>query len=263
MASITAIVKNLRPLDGRAYVALIGLAILMNYRPGLEGAAAVSFLAGVLFVWYSFSINNCFDVDTDSKNPRKLHKNPVASGELTFREGIVTSLSLSLLGTLLAYTLSWPSFVVYLSMVFLATVYSAPPRLKARPALDVLVHGLFFGFLPFVYGSLVDGTLSKNELLIAAAVGLYSFSLELRNHLEDYESDLSAGLRTTPAVIGKRRSETLVAVFSGLTLVLLLAALNPVLGLVGGAFYGFRDNYRLSDAAVVVLLVFHALGAVV
>ncbi|MCD6372304.1 MAG: UbiA prenyltransferase family protein [Thermococcus sp.] len=261
MTSISAVVRNLRPLEGRAYIVLIGFALLMNWgRVGVEILAA-AFLAGVLFVWYAFSINNCFDVDTDSRNPAKVRKNPIASGELSPRTGLLISALLALAGLGLAFKTNTKAFAVYAVMILLATLYSAPPRLKARPLVDVLSHGLFFGGMPFLYGALIDGNLSDVEVLMATGTTLYSFALELRNHLEDYESDLKAGLRTTPVVIGKARSELLVEIFSVLAIATVLYAFEPQLVVAPsimvagrGLSVNSRVLYRIFDITMIVAL---------
>ncbi|BAD85513.1 4-hydroxybenzoate octaprenyltransferase [Thermococcus kodakarensis KOD1] len=256
MASVSAVIRNFRPLEGRAYIGLIGLAILMNAKWVSRDEALLAFIAGVFFVWYAFSINNCFDVDTDSLNPDKVKRNPIASGELSFWEGVAISVVLALLGTAIASRTNTLMFIFYLLMTLLATIYSAPPRLKARPVVDVLSHGLFFGGLPFLYGASMDGRISGIEALIALSVTLYSFALELRNHLGDYESDLKAGLKTTPIALGKKASETLVVVFSWASIVLLVVGFTP-LGALGAVAVKLRINYRTLDALMLALLVAH------
>jgi 4-hydroxybenzoate polyprenyltransferase len=260
---LRAVIRNARITDGRAFVGmgLLGLAFSLENSP--DYTRLVMFLISlVLYVAYAFAINNCFDADTDSINPRKREKNPVASGELSFGAGIASSLAMALLGLGLAGRLGAGELVVYASMVLLASAYSAPPRLKARPVVDVLSHGAFFGALPFLYGAYFDGSITGEEWGIAAAVFLYSLALELRNHLDDYESDLKAGLRTTPIVIGKGLSETLVIAFSAGAVGLALAGVKPTLGLLGATIYGLRTNYRLMDAAMVAVLIFRASGVV-
>ncbi|MDV3104370.1 UbiA prenyltransferase family protein [Thermococcus waiotapuensis] len=261
MASVSAVIKNLRPFEGRDYVALIGLALFMNLQEAGPEKLIAAFIAGVFFVWYAFSINNCFDVDTDSLNPVKARKNPVVSGELTLKEGLVLSGLLATAGMALAFTLNREAFAVYALMTALATLYSAPPRLKARSVVDVLSHGLFFGGLPFLYGALVDGSLSRTEAWITVAMTFYSFALELRNHLEDYESDLKAGLRTTSVVIGKGKSEALVDIFSLLaigivlyTFTLPVAVLSSLVVARRGLDLDSKTAYRTFDAAMSAVL---------
>lgn len=261
MAVISAMMKNTRFLDGRAYMALIGFALLLNIKNASPVAEALAFLAGVLYVLYAFSINNCFDVDTDSANPEKMHKNPVASGELSFRAGVAFSLALITAGLALSLLINRASALTYALMALLATLYSAPPRLKARPVLDVLSHGLFFGGLPFLYGALVDASLTREELLISAAITLYSFALELRNHLEDYESDLRADLRTTPIAIGRELSEGLVVAFSLATIGMLLYLQHPLF-IMAAPLLAVQRAYRAFDAVVVFLLLIHIMRGV-
>ncbi|ALV62896.1 Lycopene elongase [Thermococcus sp. 2319x1] len=257
---LRAVIKNTRIIDGKSFIGmgLLGLVMNLTYNPNFKGAFMV-LISLILYVAYAFAVNNCFDVDTDSINPLKRNKNPIANGELGFRMGILSSVAIAVLGILFAAFLSYGELLIYVSMIMLATLYSAPPRLKAQPILDVLSHGIFFGAMPFLYGAYFDGVLTKYEVAIGAALLFYSFSMELRNHLEDYESDLKANLKTTPIVIGKSLSEKLVVVFSALSIALLLAVLDVPFGVLGVMFLGVRVNYRTLDAVVVFLLILHAL----
>ncbi len=258
---LKAVIKNTRIVDGKSFIGMGLLGLLMNFRHNPDFKGAILVISLILYVAYAFAINNCFDVDTDLKNPQKRNKNPVASGELSFRMGIISSALIAALGVLFAFFLSYREFMIYISMLLLATFYSAPPRLKAKPIVDVVSHGIFFGAMPFIYGAYFDGILTKYEIAIAIALLLYSFAMELRNHLEDYESDLKANLKTTPIVIGKKLSEKLILAFSGLSIALLLTLLNIPFGALGIAIVGVRASYRLFDVVVVFLLLFHALKA--
>jgi len=259
---LRAIIKNTRILDGKSFIGmgLLGLTMNLRYNPDFKGAVLV-LISLILYVGYAFAINNCFDVDTDLINPRKRSKNPVASGELSFGAGVLSSIAIASLGIFFAAYLGHKELLIHVLMIMLATLYSVPPRLKARPILDVLSHGIFFGAMPFFYGAYFDGVLTKYEIAIGFALLFYSFSMELRNHLEDYESDLKANLRTTPIVIGKSLSEKLVMIFSGSAIALLLMTLNITLGVFGIMVAGTRINYRALDAVVVFLLLLHALRA--
>ena len=256
---LQAVLRNTRIADGRSFIGMGLLGLVMSFKnaPDFKDAG-IAVVSLVLYVAYAFSINNCFDVDTDILNLRKRGKNPIASGELSFRAGIAVSALIALSGVLLAASLGHGELLIYTSMVVLSTLYSAPPRLKARPILDVLSHGLFFGAMPFLYGAYLDGSLSRYEILIGLALLVYSFAMELRNHLEDYESDLKADLRTTPIIIGKQASEKLVIIFSGISIATLLLAFNAPLGALGIMLAGSRISYRALDGVVVSLLLLHA-----
>ncbi len=255
---LRAAFRNTRIADGRSFIGMGVLGLLMNVRnlPDFKSIPLI-LISLLLYVAYAFSINNCFDVDTDILNPRKRDKNPIASGELSFRAGAVFSAALAISGILLASLLGRGELIIYVSMVFLATLYSAPPRLKARPVLDVVSHGMFFGMMPFIYGAYSDGVLSRYELAISLAILIYSFALELRNHLEDYESDLAAGLRTTPILIGRETSERLVMAFSGISIAMVIMSFSTPFGALG-MIAGVRVSYRTLDGVMVSLLALHA-----
>ncbi len=259
-AMLRAMLRNTRIIDGRSFIGMGLLGLAMNIRnfPDVKNASIV-LISLILYVAYAFSLNNCFDVDTDVLNPRKRSKNPIASGELSFRAGIIFSMILAVSGIMLASLLGKEEFLIYLSMVLLATLYSAPPRLKAQPILDVISHGIFFGMIPFFYGACFDGVLTRYEAVIGLALLLYSFAMELRNHLEDYESDIKASLRTTPITIGKSTSEKLAAIFSGLSIALLLISFSIPFGALGIMVAGIKVNYRTLDSFMVLLLALHAI----
>lgn len=263
---IQAIVKNTRIMDGRSFIGMGLLGMLVSFKNNPDVVDALLFVVSiVLYVAYAFAINNCFDVDTDSLNPQKKHKNPIASGELSFEAGFITSLAMILLGGMLAYFVSRPAFIIYATMAVLATLYSAPPRLKSIPIADIISHGLFFGALPFIYGAYFDGALNKAEMLVAVSLFIYSLAMELRNHLEDYESDQKANLKTTPILLGKSTSERLVNIFSAAALVILLNSLYYPAGMVGiaGAIVLNRKiNYRIWDSAIVLILAIYAVKAI-
>ncbi len=264
---LRVIVKNTRIIDGRSFIGmgLLGMVISFKNNPEVFEALLLA-ISLILYVSYAFAINNCFDVDTDLLNPRKKHKNPVASGELSFKGAFLTSLAIILLGGILAYFISKSAFVTYITMSFLATIYSAPPRLKGIPIADVLSHGLFFGALPFIYGAYFDGMLSETEIFIALSLFVYSVAMELRNHLEDYESDQKANLKTTPIIIGKSTSEALINILSLFSLALLLNSLySPfgIVGILGVATWNRKISYRIWDGAMVLFLLVHALKAII
>lgn len=208
--------RNIRVRDWRAYMA-IGVLGYIHYSPNLpaswfiQGAVMLA-VTLVLYLAFAFSINNCFDVDCDRLQQRKLAKNPIAAGLVGFKTGLAFSLCLAFTGFLL--TLLWfqpvstPS-AVYLTLLALAGFYSSPPlRFKSVPFLDLLSHSLFFGGLLYLYGASVGGGLPLYLLPMALSISLYSIILELRNHLEDFQTDAGAGVRTAVIRLGYKRAET-------------------------------------------------------
>jgi len=162
-----------------------------------------------LFLGFSFSINNCFDNKEDLLNTK--NTNPVAAEEIEQKEGIKFSLVLAFLGMLLSLLRGLNVFYFFSILIFLSLSYSPPPfRLKSRPLLDLISHGLFFGSLLFLFPSVFfSENLEFLHILVAISIFYFSLILELRNHIEDYESDKKAGLKTTVCMFGLDTSKKL------------------------------------------------------
>jgi len=209
---------NIRITDWRAYfgMALLGFG-------GRIGASSLSFfvydgpkfaITIALYLAFAFSINNCFDVSCDLQQDWKLRKNPIAMGLVSFREGLAQSLSLALIGIVLAY--SWFGvihLVLYSMLVFLGGAYSVPPlRFKSIPLADLITHGLFFGTLLYFYGASVAGSPTAQNMIVGASIFIYSITLELRNHLDDFQADSISETRTTVCWIGYESAKRLLYV---------------------------------------------------
>lgn len=206
-------IRNYRVLDWRAYV---GMATF-GFAQGLGVFVAqdsihvfLRFMATVfLYLAFSFSINNCFDAGCDALREEKLAKNPLAAGLVGFREGLALSLCAAIAGLSLVYLWFGGCLLTYLSLTLLAGAYSMPPlRLKSVPLVDLVSHGLFFGALLYLYGygASASGGLGPEAVLMGASTFIYSTTLELRNHLDDLQTDISSGERTTACWLGHRRS---------------------------------------------------------
>lgn len=214
---IESLYRNIRVKDWRAYFSLGVLGFFSGTTSTHVENLVVNFLKLTvtlsLYLAFAFSINNCFDVEADALRAKKLLKNPVAAGLISFKAGLVFSVCLALLGAFI--TVAWfhsSPFTVslYLSKLLLAGFYSVPPlRLKSRPFFDLLSHGFFFGALPYLYGVSISGDLTAQFLYVASSIFTYSLILELRNHVEDYAEDLFSGVETTAVHLGYTRSQNL------------------------------------------------------
>lgn len=261
--------RNVRVRDWRAYLAMGMFGFMHNagFSSPLHFAlsSAEIILTLIFYLAFSFSINNCFDVYSDKSKPDKLVKNPIAAGLITFRVGLLFSVSLALTGAFLAYlyfhTLA-TTLVIYISMILLAGFYSAPPlRFKSRPPLDLVSHGLFFGSLLYLYGASISGEINTYSISTALSILIYSIILELRNHLEDYQADYISGVKTSVYVLGKVKAEKilyalfilywlyLVMIFQNLyvTSISMLALMLLPLYWKNSALY-----FRIADASTVL-----------
>lgn len=211
-----------------------------------------------LYLGFSFSINNCFDIKEDMIGMKR--KNPVAMGELDQEKGIIFSLSLMLAGMFLALLRGLDVFMFYSILVFLSFSYSSPPfRLKSKPFLDLVSHGLFFGALIFLFPSFFfSRQVSLLHALVAISIFYFSIILELRNLIEDFEHDKKAGLRTTACLLGLDRSKK-ITYFLSLSYPLTLFPIYYLLGdnamllsfiILTTLFYllfHFTRSYRILD----------------
>jgi len=203
-----AYIKMLRVRNWVGYflISVLGYAIFTKLNAGIS--ETLLFYALVcLYLGFVFSVNNCFDVKEDLLRGKK--NNPVATGEIKQKEGMAFSLLLALLGMLLSLFRGLATFCFFSVLALLSFSYSSPPfRLKSRPFLDLLSHGLFFGALLFLFPAVFFSTsIEIPHVFLAFSVFYFSVILELRNHMEDYEGDRKAGVRTAVCALGISTSE--------------------------------------------------------
>lgn len=151
-----------------------------------------------------YGVNDLFDADTDSRNPKKgpVEHRLSQSDRPVVRGGVAAALVLALV--LVAAQRSLANAVALLTFVMLAVAYSMPPfRLKARPILDSASNVLYAvpGFLGWQQAS------GRPVPLIAVLIaGLWTAAMHLFSAIPDIQSDSEAGLKTTATVLGHRGS---------------------------------------------------------
>lgn len=198
---------RLKDWAGFLVTGFFGIILYYNYAFVIPNLIIYS-LALLLFLGFSFSINDCFDVDVDKLAKKS---NPIAKNKLKLSNAMIFSGLLGITGLALSLILSMDGFLVYLGLIALSYFYSAPPiRFKSRFLFDLLSHGLFFGALLFLLPFYSFGLeISGFHYFIAASIFWLSLITELRNHIRDYSSDKKAGIKTTVCVLGKEVSEAL------------------------------------------------------
>ncbi|RLI74801.1 4-hydroxybenzoate polyprenyltransferase [Archaeoglobales archaeon] len=243
------ILKLARVWHGRAYIAMAAFGFLFGENYSLFLPFMVSTL---LYISFAFAINNCFDVETDSKNRSKY--NPLVNGSITLKESLLFSVTLALIGIIIASILPLRAFVIYLLSTFLALVYSAPPRLKTKPPLDLISHGLFFGVLPFLFGLYSSNGSIDSYYTLLGSLFFYSCFLEMRNHIGDYSSDLTSNTITSAVVLGKQNAERVKWAFFALhTLCLIPYLLYSPLMFFGILREGFADVLTICVYLLLVM----------
>lgn len=214
--------KLLRIKDWRGYflIATLGFVISKGFLFAFK--EIVIFYAIIIFLLsFAFSLNDCFDTEEDKLDQDK--KNPIVLKNISFRNGLFFSILLAVLGLVLSAVFGMKVFLFCLLLALLLFFYSSPPlRMKSRPWIDLFSHGLFGGaFLFFIPILIFTKEITLFYYLIAFSVFYFSVTLELRNHIEDYETDKAAGLNTTVVFLGREKSEKLLrylAAFYPLTL---------------------------------------------
>lgn len=246
---------RLRNLLGYLLIPTFGFMFAQGYIHSLP-EVFLFFLITFLYLAFSFAINNCSDVREDKLNSKK--KNPIARGELNLNQAIIFSFLLAVLGLIAARLFELKVFLLYLISILLSYSYSIPPlRFKSRLLLDIASHGLFFGaFLFFLPVIIFAPKITLMHYIISFSIFYYSIILELRNHLQDYESDKEANVKTTVCVLGPKRSKSLVnflILFYPLILLLIFFAQQYFFFFLGVTviFYSvflLIKNYRILDA---------------
>ena len=151
-----------------------------------------------------YGVNDLFDADTDSRNPKKgLVEHRLSQSERPLAWSAVAS-ALVLALTLVVAQRSFADGAMLSAFVVLAVAYSTPPvRLKTRPILDSASNVLYAapGFLGWQQAS--GQPVHAIPVLIA---GLWTAAMHLFSAIPDIESDREAGLSTTATLVGLRGS---------------------------------------------------------
>ena len=244
-------IKNWR---GYFLIASLGFVISKGFLFSLKDII-IFYTIVLLFLGFGFSVNDCFDAKEDELDKDK--KNPIVLKKISLRKGLAFSISLAILGLVLSTAFGLKVFLFFLITTMFTFFYSSPPlRMKSRPLLDLISHGLFAGALIFLMPLLIfSKDLTLFHYLIAISIFYFSITLELRNHIEDYETDKEAGLKTTVCVLGLNKSEKLLkylAIFYPLTIfpIFLISyrqyvSLFLIFTLIFLFFFLFRKNYKI------------------
>ena len=172
---------------------------------------------------FTFAINNFYDIESDTKNPRRKDINAIASGNISKKIAIFYLLLLALVPVIVSIFLFRYEITIFcIYLLFLGWAYSAPPlRTKNIPGLDVIWH--FIGFFSYIiWGSLIagasiySGSIGSIIWLMSISVGVFSCIGQVWNHIVDYSFDKDAGTMTFSVKIGAENAKK--------TLIFLIAA---------------------------------------
>jgi len=208
--NLKSYLKIFRITEWRAYflMAFLGFLVAKGFLFPLMDIF-IFFVLIISFLAFGFAVNNCFDTKEDKNRNDKI--NPLAEKEIKFKNTFILSILPGFLGLTLSLIFGWKVFLFCLAGLTVSFFYSAPPlRFKGRPVLDLISHGFFAGVFWFALPLLVfKSEWNLFHYFLSLSIFYLSLTLELRNHLEDFDSDKEADLKTFVCVFGKNFSERL------------------------------------------------------
>ena len=159
---------------------------------------------------FLFASNDYFDRNVDALDPKKKARNPVSNGTVTLPgvramlivTGIIP-LAVSVYFGVIAF-----AFVAVSLLAFY--FYTAPPlRLKNKPVLDVLSHGIFVNTFPYFFCLVVLQDFTVGSVFLLTAIMMRSAMAQLLQEIRDYNIDRQVE-KNTVVVLGQKRAIWLV-----------------------------------------------------
>lgn len=217
-----------------------------------------------------YGVNDIFDWESDSKNPRKGGIEGDVVEDVAERARVNHAIMWVAGAGVAVYLLavlawgSWPSTIVFLVAVFFAYAYSLPGlRFKERPVLDSFTSAMHF-VLPLVYGILLGGgpILSLSVWPIVIAFVLWAMASHAFGAVQDILPDRAGGIASIATWLGARRTTRLsVGLYLAASATLLLlewprlvvailplayvAMVAPYVGLHDGRSHEAHDGWRM------------------
>jgi len=227
---------------------------LFNYLTPLS----VFIVATFCITSFTFGINNYYDIESDSKNPRRRKINAMASGKISKQTGFLLNIILVIIPLIISILFNREVFLFCVVLLFWMWIYSSPPlRLKGRPVVDIIWH--FFAFvLLIIWGSFIAGSVGIINWLVAISFGIFSCIAQIDNHIRDYSYDKKTGTMTYAVWVGLDNAKTTLRVIVILHIIFLiplilfysLSYLYTIIIIIGGAIGGFLILKTKKDTSI-------------
>lgn len=179
-----------------------------------------------------YGINDIFDFETDSVNPKKRGYELLVGPER--RRGLLLGIGILNLPFIIAACILVPRALPSLAaFLFFSVMYSAPPvRAKSVPILDSIFNILYVMPGAFAY-QMLAGSFPPAWTIIAAS--LWTAAMHAYSAIPDIKADTEAGLDTIATLLGP--SWTHVFCIACFLVAALVAASNASSASVLGIFY--------------------------
>ena len=196
-------------------VALLGAGRALGHRVSSETAGGLFFSTACLF-GAVYLVNQIFDRVSDRINYKGFF---LSGGIISVPEAVVLAVGLNLSALAVAFLVSGYALVLFVVIVILGIIYSAPPfRLKDRAWPALLANMLAHGSVVYLIGAGWEGDLVLSHLARSLPYLFAVGAIYLNTTLPDVEGDKQAGKKTVAVVYGERFAQ-------GMALVFVLAAI--------------------------------------
>ncbi len=174
--------------------------------PDLYLALLVVFSAQI----FLFASNDYFDRHVDALDPKKKARNPVSNGTVTLPGVRVLLLITGIIPLAASLYFGLIPFAFTAVSMFVFYFYTAPPlRLKNKPVLDVLSHGIFVNTFPYFFCLVVLQDFHVGTIFLLGAIMMRSAMAQLLQEIRDYNIDRQVE-KNTVVVLGQKKAIWLV-----------------------------------------------------
>ncbi len=182
----------------------------------------VFFVSTFCITSFTFAINNYYDVESDKKNPKKIHFNAMATGMISKQTGVFMNIIFVVVPLFVSFFYKMEVLFFCALLLFWMWVYSSPPlRLKGRPGVDIIWHFIAF-FLLIMWGSIIAGSINLINWLVAISIGVFSCIAQIMNHIGDYEFDKESGTKTYVVSKGLEKTRAALKINGFIHIILLI-----------------------------------------
>lgn len=165
---------------------------------------------------YAFIVNDCEDAEDDAMDEKKAKRNPISSGFITYKQGILL-LQLTFVPAIVISFLAHglPAAIIILSALLAGHFYSWKPiRFKSMPVIDLISHAYALGMFQIIYFMLLpNASAGLPSYAILSGIGLFSMAGSFYNQVRDFDIDVKSNLRNTAITIGKNKAQILSVIF--------------------------------------------------
>jgi geranylgeranylglycerol-phosphate geranylgeranyltransferase len=235
---MNAYLEILRP--GNAVMAVIAIFLMMLISGNFTLSPFLAAFVVFIVTGAGNAINDYFDYKIDAINKPK---RPIPSGRISRKAAGIYSISLFIIGIIVAFYISFLLGMIALLSSLLMIYYAYDLKKRA------LIGNMSISFLTglcFVFGGIAVG-----EILTSIYLGFYAFLMtlarEIVKDMEDVEGDKKEGATTFPIIYGMKSSSILAASF-----MIIASITSPVLYFIG--IFNMLYLLPLSIAIIVFLV---------